>query len=121
MAALYKSRGYQTKAVNVARLSSRRSSAADRQSVKRDYLLVLVLQKAMAAQMAAMRVRRYVKTDIKIPADVRKRASATTLRVMQEGGVGRWKDIHRIIYVWYPFAKRVRSTVYIVRPCRVAG
>jgi len=36
-AALYRSRGYQTKAVNEARLSSRRSSAADRQSVKRDY------------------------------------------------------------------------------------
>ena len=29
----------QTKAVNGARLSSRRSSAADRQSVKRDYML----------------------------------------------------------------------------------
>ena len=38
VAALYRSRGYQTKAVNEARLSSRRSSAADRQSAKRDYL-----------------------------------------------------------------------------------
>ena len=37
MAALYRSCGYQTKAVNEARLSSRRSSAADRLSVKRDY------------------------------------------------------------------------------------
>ena len=37
VAALYRSRGYQTKAVNVARLSYRRSSAADRQSVKRVY------------------------------------------------------------------------------------
>ena len=34
---LYRSRGYQTKAVNESRLSSRRSSAADRQLVKRDY------------------------------------------------------------------------------------
>ena len=81
-------------------------------------LLVLLLQKALAAQMAAMRVRRCVKTDIKCPADVRKRASATTLRVMQQGGVGRWKDIHRIIYVWYPFAKMVCNTVYIVQPFR---
>ena len=32
----HRSRGYQTKAVNEARLSYRRSSAADRQSVKRD-------------------------------------------------------------------------------------
>ena len=38
-AALYRSRGYQTKAINGARLSSRRSPAADRQSVKRDYIL----------------------------------------------------------------------------------
>ena len=36
VAALYRSSGYQTKAVNEARLSSRRSSAANRQSVKRD-------------------------------------------------------------------------------------
>ena len=34
---MYRSRGYQTKAINGTRLSSRRSSAADRQSVKRDY------------------------------------------------------------------------------------
>ena len=39
MAALYRSRGYQTKAINGTRLSSRRSSAADRQSVKLDYIL----------------------------------------------------------------------------------
>ena len=38
VAALYRSRGYQTKAIIVARLSLRRSSAADRQSVKLDYL-----------------------------------------------------------------------------------
>ena len=36
VAALYRSCGYQTKAVDEARLSSRRRSAADRQSVKRD-------------------------------------------------------------------------------------
>ena len=36
---MYRSRGYQTKVVNEARLSSRRSSAADRQSVKRDYCM----------------------------------------------------------------------------------
>ena len=43
---MYRSRGYQTKAVNVARLSSRRSSAADRQSVKRDYWITCEVLRA---------------------------------------------------------------------------
>ena len=39
VAALYRSRGYNSKADILTRLSSRRSSAADRQSVKRDYVV----------------------------------------------------------------------------------
>ncbi|KAI0235501.1 hypothetical protein LSAT2_013984 [Lamellibrachia satsuma] len=61
--------------------------------------------RAKAQAESADRERRHTKMANHIPADVRRQASATTLRVMQEGGVGRWKDMHRYVYVWYPFAK----------------
>ena len=48
MAALYRSRGYQTKAANLARLSSRRSSAADRSRLS-DTTILRAEQEMVAA------------------------------------------------------------------------